>query len=67
MRQGEKGIKRHIISMRVSAEEWDSLNDLRRGLQMRYVSDIMREAFKLIVTPPDSFEAATSDGRKRIG
>ena len=63
----DRRIKRHIISLRISAEEWDSLHELMKGLQLKNVSDIMREAFKLILPPTASFENAAAEGQKRGG
>lgn len=67
MKRNNRRIKRHIISLRVSSEEWESLHEIMKGLQFNRVSDLMREAFKLVLTPPVAFEAATSEGQKRIG
>ena len=66
MKQREKRIKRHIISMRISAEEWESLHELMKCLQLKNVSDIMREAFKLVMAPPATLETATNEGQQRI-
>jgi len=67
MKQHERRIKRHIISLRVSKEEWDSLHEVMQGLQFKNVSAIMREAFQLVITTPDSFATAATDGHKRTG
>ena len=66
MARNERRIKQHIISLRVSTEEWDSLHEVMECLQFKRVSDLMREAFKLVLAPPDSYEIA-SEGQKRIG
>ena len=66
MKQGERRVKRHIISLRVSAEEWDSLHEIMQGRKFKRVSDLMREAFRLVLAPPASFGAAGSEGQKRI-
>jgi len=67
MRQKAKGVKRHIISLRVSAEEWDTLHEIMKGLQFKRVSDLMREAFKQVLTPPDELDSAATQGQKRTG
>ena len=67
MKQSGHCVKRHIISMRISAEEWDSLHEAMKCLQFRHVSDLMREAFKLVLAPTSTFETATSEGQKRAG
>lgn len=66
-KRSEQRAKRHIISMRISAEEWVSLHETMQCLQFQRVSDLMREAFKLVLVPPPSFEAAVTNGRKRAG
>jgi riboflavin synthase len=66
MRQSEELVKKHIISMRISEQEWDSLHEAMKFLQVRRVSDLMREAFKLVVNPP-TFETASTEGQKRAG
>lgn len=58
MRRREVRVKRHIISMRVSAEEFETMHETMKSLQCRRVSDLMREAFKLLMPPSPSFEAA---------
>jgi hypothetical protein len=67
MARGEKRLKQHVISLRVSSEEWDSLHEAMKGQKFKRVSDIMREAFKLVLTPAGPFEAAHAEGQKRIG
>ena len=67
MKRGEKRVKRHIISLRISSEEWDSLHEIMKGLQFKRVSDLMREAFKQVLIPPASFNDAAAEGQKRIG
>jgi len=67
MKRSNQRVKRHIISLRVSTEEWDSLHEAMQGLQVKRVSDLMREAFKLVLAPPASFETATTEGQKRLG
>ena len=67
MKQSEQCVKRHIISMRISAEEWDSLHEAMKCLQFRRVSDLMREAFKQVLSPTSTFETATTKGQKRLG
>jgi len=52
--------------MRISAEEWESLHELMKCLQLKNVSDIMREAFKLVMAPPATLETATNEGQQRI-
>ncbi|HJV36473.1 hypothetical protein [Geomonas sp.] len=52
MRRDEQRVKRHVISMRVSAEEFDSMHETMKSLHYRRVSDLMRDAFKLLMTPP---------------
>ena len=64
MKRGERRVKRHIISLRISSEEWDSLNETMKGLQFKRVSDLMREAFKLVLAP--QFGDAATEGQKRI-
>ena len=64
MKQGEQCVKRHIISMRISAEEWDSLQEAMEFLQFHRVSDLMREAFKLVLTPASALKTATAHGEK---
>ena len=65
--RSNKRIKRHIISMRISAEEWNSLHETMKCLQVQRVSDVMREAFKLIVAPASSFATAATEGQNRGG
>jgi len=67
MRQNGKCVKRHIISLRVSTEEWDTLQEIMKGLQFKRVSDLMREAFRQVLAPPDSFETVAAEGQKRTG
>ena len=67
MKRGERRVKRHIISLRISAEEWDSLHEIMHGLQFKRVSDLMREAFKLALTAPTGCGGAATEGQKRIG
>lgn len=67
MKQREQLVRRHIISMRISEEEWDSLHQAMECLQFRRVSDLMREAFKLVMAPTSVFETATTEGQKRAG
>ena len=66
MRQS-RCVKRHIISLRVSTEEWDTLQEIMKGLQFKRVSDLMREAFRQVLVPPDSLDAAATEGQKRTG
>jgi 2,4-dienoyl-CoA reductase-like NADH-dependent reductase (Old Yellow Enzyme family) len=65
MKQSKQRVKQHIISMRISAEEWDSLHETMKCLQFQRVSDLMREAFKLVLAPTSSFETVAADGPKR--
>lgn len=58
MRRDEQRVKRHVISMRVSAEEFDSMVETMKSMHYRRVSDLMREAFKLLMAPPSALEAA---------
>ena len=67
MKGSHQRTKRHIISMRISAEEWNSLHETMKCLQFQRVSDLMREAFKLVLVPTPSFETATTEGQKRSG
>ena len=60
--EGNKHLKQHIISLRISAVEWDSLHDTMQGLQFKRVSDLMREAFKLLQAPPVSSQGTASAG-----
>lgn len=60
-------IKRHIISLRVSTEEWDALQETMRGLQMKRVSDLMRAGFRELLDPSASFHGAAHEGQKRTG
>lgn len=59
-------LKQHIISMRISAEEFATLREAMDHLQCRRVSDLMREAFKLMLVPPPSFETAAK-GADEVG
>lgn len=52
MKRSDKRVKRHIISMRISVEERDSLHNIMESLQFKRVSDLMREAFKLVLSTP---------------
>ncbi|HBA89983.1 MAG TPA: hypothetical protein DCZ75_18905 [Geobacter sp.] len=63
MRKGNT--KRHIISLRVSTEEWDALQEMMKGLQLKRVSDLMREGFKELMAPSGSMQSATAEGQKR--
>jgi hypothetical protein len=65
MRKGGK--KRHIISMRISTEEWDSLQEIMKGLQLKRVSDLMREGFRQLLTPAEPFENIAAEGPERTG
>jgi len=58
MKQSNRRVKSHIISLRVSNEEWNSLRQIMQGQQFKRVSDLMREAFKMVLTPPSSFGGA---------
>ena len=40
--------KKQIVSMRISAEERETLNDMMKYLKVDRVSDLMREALKQI-------------------
>ena len=60
MRRNELRVKRHVISMRVSAEEFDSMCETMKSMHYRRVSDLMREAFKLLMTPPTSLETVAN-------
>jgi hypothetical protein len=62
MRKSEQRVKHHVISMRISGDEWDSLREAMNHLQCRRVSDLMREAFKLVIAPPGPFETAVAEG-----
>jgi hypothetical protein len=66
-KRSEQRVRRHIISMRISAEEWRSLHETMQCLHFQRVSDLMREAFKLVLAPPPSLEAAGTNGNKRTG
>ena len=66
MKESNQRVKRHVVSMRISEEEWDVLNETMKYLQFRRVSDLMREAFKLILTPGASFETA-ANGAEEAG
>jgi hypothetical protein len=67
MKRSEQRVKRHIISMRISAEEWDSLHETMKCMQLRRVTDLMREAIKLVLTPGQTLENAAAEGHKRVG
>ena len=67
MRRDRKSVKQHIISLRVSTEEWNSLHEIMQGLQFKRVSDLMREAFKLVLAPPPHFGETVAEGQERIG
>lgn len=56
----------HVISLRVSAEEWDSLHETMKGLKYKCVSDLMRAAFKLVQNGTVFGEAGIR-GQKRTG
>lgn len=58
------GRKRHIISLRVSTEEWDTLQEIMKGLQLKRVSDLMREGFRMLA-PTDSFQGAIPEGSQK--
>lgn len=59
--------KRHIISLRVSTEEWDALQETMKGLQLKRVSDLMREGFKQLLAPSGSLQEMAAEGPKRTG
>ena len=63
MREGGGRVKRHVISTRISRDEWDLLHDAMKCLQFRRVSDLMREAFKLVLDSAPASEAAAAGGR----
>jgi hypothetical protein len=63
MKRTERRIKRHIISLRVTTEEWDSLHEIMQGLQFKRVSDLMREAFQLVLASPATFETVATKGQ----
>lgn len=65
MRRDSK--KNHIISLRVSNEEWIVLQEAMKGLQMKRVSDLMRAGFRQLLTPCGSFQDPATEGRKRTG
>lgn len=65
MRHGEK--KKHIISLRVSNEEWHILQEAMKGLQLKRVSDLMREGFKQLLAPCGTLHEAAPEGQKRTG
>lgn len=65
MRRGEK--KKHIISLRVSNEEWHILQEAMKGLQLKRVSDLMREGFKQLLAPCGTLQGAAPEGQKRTG
>jgi hypothetical protein len=67
MKRNNQRVKRHIISMRISAEEWNSLHETMKCLQVQRVSDLMREAFKLVLSTTPSYETAVTEGQKRSG
>lgn len=58
------GKKRHIISLRVSTEEWDTLQEIMKGLQLKRVSDLMREGFRML-PPTDSYQGAVPEGSQK--
>ena len=60
MKRSGRNAKTHIISLRISAEEWDALHEIMDGLQLNRVSDLMREAFKQVVAPSSSFQDAAT-------
>jgi hypothetical protein len=60
MKKPEKRVKQHVISLRISADEMDSLREAMKYTQCRRVSDLMREAFKVMFAPPPSFETAAN-------
>jgi hypothetical protein len=65
MKQSRQRVKRHIISMRISAEEWDSLHEAMKCLKVRRVSDLMREVFKQVLTPRSPYETGMTEGQER--
>lgn len=67
MKRQNKSVKQHIISLRVSTEEWNSLHEIMQGLQFKRVSDLMREAFKLVLNPHPHFAESMTEGQERIG
>ena len=52
----QRMIRRHIISMRISSEEWDSLHEAMKCLKLKRVSDLMREALRQVQTAQRSLE-----------
>ena len=60
-------MKRHIVSMRISSEEFNSLQEIMKGRQFNRVSDLMREAFMLVLTTPALFGHSPAESRDRIG
>lgn len=65
MGRGDK--KTHIISLRVSNEEWHVLQETMKGLKLKRVSDLMREGFKQLLAPCGTFQEAAPEGQKRTG
>ena len=57
--------KHHIISLRVSTEEWNTLQETMRGMQLQRVSDLMREGFKMLLAPTDSLQDAVANRQER--
>ena len=47
--------------------EWDSLHDTMADLQFKRVSDLLREAFKLVHAQPASFVSTARDRELRVG
>ena len=49
MKRIEKHAKQHVVSLRISEEELDAIHEKVRTLQFQCVSELMREAFKLVI------------------
>lgn len=59
MKQSGNRVKSNVVSLRVSDEEWESLRETMSRLHLDRVSDVMREAFKLLaVSAPSLADAA---------
>ena len=49
MKRIEKLVKQHVVSLRISEKELDSIQEKVKALQLQCVSELMREAFELVI------------------
>jgi hypothetical protein len=62
MKRKISSVKSHVVSMRISADEWETLREVMKYLQLDSVSDVMREAFRHISEPSSFMVSAAGEG-----